>query len=118
PGRSRIWHIQPSGEVQKLTSDSETYGRLSLDASGSLLVSTQVEADFRLALYQTQNPTALPRVLGNANTVAFAPNGRLYFSSDRTGNFELWSVSPDGTDVRQLTNDPSADSVPFFSRDG
>ena len=118
PGTSRIWHILPSGEAEKLTSDSETYGRLSLDASGSLLVSTQVEADFRLALYQTQNPTVLPRILGNANTVAFAPSGQLYFSSDRTGNFELWTVNPDGMDVRQLSNDPAADSVPFLSRDG
>jgi Tol biopolymer transport system component/DNA-binding winged helix-turn-helix (wHTH) protein len=118
PGTSRIWHVLPSGEAQKLTSDSETYSRLSLDRSASLLVSTQVEADFRLLLYQTQNPTALPRVLGNANTVAFAPNGLVYFSSDRTGNFELWTVNPDGSDVRQLTNDPSSDSVPFLSRDG
>ena len=118
PGTSRIWHILPSGEAQALTSDSERYGRLSLDASASLLVSTQVEADFRLGLYQTQNPTVLPRILGNANTVAFAPNGQVYFSSDRTGNFELWTASPDGTDVKQLSNDPSSDSVPFLSRDG
>jgi Tol biopolymer transport system component/DNA-binding winged helix-turn-helix (wHTH) protein len=118
PGTSRIWHVLPSGEAQKLTSDSESYSRLNLDAAGNLLVSTQVEADFRLVLYQTQNPTALPRVLGNANTVAFAPNGLVYFSSDRTGNFELWTVNPDGTEVRQLTNDPSNDSVPFLSRDG
>ena len=118
PGTSRIWHVLPSGEAQKLTSDSEMYSRLGLDAAGNLLVSTQIEADFRLVLYQTQNPTTLPRVLGNANTVAFAPNGLLYFSSDRTGNFELWTANLDGTDVRQLTNDPSADSVPFLSRDG
>jgi Tol biopolymer transport system component/DNA-binding winged helix-turn-helix (wHTH) protein len=116
PGTSCIWHIAASGEARKITSDSETYSRLSLDATGSLLVSTQVEPDFRLLLYDTQNP-ATPRTLGNANTVAFAPDGRLYFSSGRTGNYEMWTVNPDGTDLRQLTNDPSADSVPFISAD-
>jgi Tol biopolymer transport system component/DNA-binding winged helix-turn-helix (wHTH) protein len=116
PGTSCIWHISASGEARKLTSDSQSYLRVSLDASGSLLVSTQVEPDFRLMLYQTQNPTT-PSVLGNANTVAFSPDGRLYFSSGRTGNFEVWTVNPDGSDLRQLTNDPSADSVPFVSTD-
>ena len=117
PRTSHIWHISPTGDARALTSDSELYSRLSLDASGSLLVSTQVEPDFRLLLYQTQNPTASPRVLGDANTVAFSPDGRLYFSSGRTGNFEVWTVNPDGSDLRQLTNESSADSVPFLSAD-
>lgn len=116
PGTGCIWHIPPSGEARKLTSDAESYSRLSMDASGSLLVATQVEPDFRLGLFQTQSPTT-PRFLGNANTVGFSPDGRLYFSSQRTGNFELWSVNPDGTDLKQLTNNPSADSVPFLSHD-
>lgn len=110
-----IWNVSlSSGTALKLTSDSETYSRLSLDAKGSVLVSTQVEPDFRLMVFEIDGPTT-PRVLGNANTVAFAPDGRLYFSSARTGNFEVWSVNPDGSDLRQLTNDLGADVVPFVS---
>ena len=109
----RIWNITPSGEARKLTSDSETYSRLSLDAEGRSLVATQVEPDFRLLLYQVQNPTAAPRVLGNATTVSFAPEGKLYFSSQRAGNADVWSVNPDGSDLRQLTNDPAAEVVPI-----
>jgi Tol biopolymer transport system component/DNA-binding winged helix-turn-helix (wHTH) protein len=118
PGTSQIWHILANGEAQKLTSDSETYGRLSMDRAGDLVVSTQVEPDFRLGVYQTQNPAVPSNILGNANTVAFGQDGRIYFASNRTGNFELWTGDPGGTDVRQLTNDPSNDSVPFLSRDG
>jgi Tol biopolymer transport system component len=117
PGTSHIWHITPTGEARVLTSDAEGYSRLTLDSSGSLLVSTQVQPDFRLLLYDALNPKTAPRSLGNANTVGFSPDGKLYFSSDRTGNYEVWSVNPDGSDLKQLTNNPSSDSVPFLSAD-
>ena len=111
----RIWNVTAAGVASRLTSDSETYSRLALDDDGRLLVATQIEPDFRLLLYQTDNPTAAPRVLGNAGTVSFAPDGKLYFSSLRTGNTEIWSINSDGTDLRQLTNDLSSDAVPFIS---
>lgn len=119
PDRSyRIWNVSiATGEASKLTADSESYSRLSLDSSGSVLVSTQVEPDFRLMLFQTGNPTAPPRVIGNANTVAFAPDGRVYFSSNRTGDTEIWGANADGSDLRQLTNNTSADVVPMISPD-
>jgi tricorn protease len=31
-------------------------------------------------------------------------NGRLYFASDRDGTMNLWSMTPDGGDLRQLTH--------------
>ena len=113
----RIWEVTPQGQIRKRTSGSETYSRLSLDAQGRLLVATQVEPDFRLLVYQTDNPTAQPRVFGDANTVTFAPDGKLYFSSQRTGNADIWSINADGSELRQLTNDASAEAVPLVSSD-
>ena len=114
----RIWKVSAStGEASKLTADSETYSRLSLDAKASMLVSTQVEADFHLNVFQTENPDAAPRVLTNAATVAFAPNGKIIFSSIMTGDSEIWSISADGSEQRQLTNDPSGDMAPIVSPD-
>lgn len=111
----RIWKVSRSGEAQSLTADSETYSRLDIDAQARILVSTQVEPDFRLLLYETDNPTAPPRVVGHANTVAFAQDGSLYFSSNRTGDFELWSAAADGGQLRQLTSHPATDTVPMTS---
>lgn len=113
----RIWSVTPSGQATRHTSDAETYSRLDLDAAGKLLVSTQVEPDFRLRVYDIANPTAQPRVFGDATTVSFVPDGRLFFSSLRTGNADIWSLSADGNDLRQLTNDPAAESVPLLSPD-
>ena len=48
-----------------------------------------------------------------------APDGRhLYFSSDRSGNEDLWMMSMDGADLRQLTTDPAPDWNPKLSPDG
>ena len=56
----------------------------------------RVPADYR-------PPAALPA------SAPVAP-GELAFDSDRTGNFEVFTMAPDGTGVRQLTNDPAWDS--------
>ena len=118
PERSyRIWKVSTTGEAEGLTSDSETYSRLSLDSAGNQLVSTQILPEFRLMLYQTDNPKAPPRILGNASSVTFGPDGVLYFSSVRTGDAEIWRINQDGTDQRQLTSEPSPDVVPVVSPD-
>jgi Tol biopolymer transport system component/DNA-binding winged helix-turn-helix (wHTH) protein len=114
----RIWQVSAAtGEASVLTDDSETYFRLSLDAKATQLVTTRVEPDFHLSIYQTSNPEAPPKILGNASTVTFAPNGRIVFSSIMTGDQEIWSVNPDGTDQRQLTNDTADEIAPLVSPD-
>jgi len=51
---------------------------------------------------------------------SFAPDGaRIVFASDRTGNFELYSIQVDGTGLQRLTNTRDQDEVqPVFSPDG
>jgi len=44
---------------------------------------------------------------------AFAPGGgKIVFSSDRDGDFDLYVMDSDGTDVRRLTNGPGYDRSP------
>ncbi|MGB1377617.1 MAG: TolB family protein, partial [Miltoncostaeaceae bacterium] len=45
-------------------------------------------------------------------------DGRIAFSSNRTGNYEIYSMNPDGSDVRQLTNSPRDDAQVAWSPDG
>lgn len=51
-----------------------------------------------------QPPTELPK---SASPV---PPGDLVFDSNRTGNFEIWTMTSTGDDEHQLTNDPVYDS--------
>jgi Tol biopolymer transport system component len=49
----------------------------------------------------------------------FSPDGtRLVFRSSRSGNFDIYTMNVDGSDVRQLTDDPARDNFPAFSPDG
>jgi TolB protein len=50
---------------------------------------------------------------------AFSPDGtRIAFASSRNGNFEIYTVRPDGSDLRQLTFHASDDNAPTWSPDG
>lgn len=114
----RIWQVSAfSGEVEPLTKDSDSYSALSLDKNGNRLVSTQVKEDFHIYLLNVENPTH-PRNLADGDLVAFAPNGKIVFSSEMSGNDEIWSVNPDGSEQRQLTNNPADDHKPIVSPDG
>jgi Tol biopolymer transport system component/DNA-binding winged helix-turn-helix (wHTH) protein len=114
----RIWKVSiDTGEASMLTSDAQSYSNLSLNESASLLISSQVESDFRLNVYRTDEPGLAPKRLATASTVSFGPNGRLLFSSLKTGNEDVWSMNADGTDERQLTRDPFDDVSPVVSAD-
>lgn len=50
---------------------------------------------------------------------AWSPDGsRLAFVSDRGGQWDIWTMNPDGSDVRQLTNTGSRELHPRWSPDG
>jgi Tol biopolymer transport system component len=45
-------------------------------------------------------------------------NGRLAFTSDRDGDFEVFTMRPDGSDVKQLTKNKAVDAPMDWSPDG
>jgi dipeptidyl aminopeptidase/acylaminoacyl peptidase len=46
------------------------------------------------------------------------PNGQIAFSSNRNGNFEIYTMNDDGSDVTRLTEDDANDFDPIWSPDG
>lgn len=47
----------------------------------------------------------------------WAPSGELLaFTSNRTGQFEIWVVNPNGDGLRQITKGPGAKTWPAWSR--
>ncbi len=50
---------------------------------------------------------------------AWSPDGtRIAFSSYRDGNYEIYTMNPDGSDVIRLTNTETAEGEPAWSPDG
>ncbi len=119
PNRNfRIWQVSAAtGEAVPLTKDSETYSILALDKDATKIVTTQIRQDFSARLFNLGNPS-VSRDLADAVSMAFASDGKIYFSSNLSGNEEIWSISADGSGQRQLTNNPADESVPIVSPDG
>lgn len=108
----RIWHISSaSGEARSLTKDSENYSYLSLDKDGKTLISTQVKEDKNVFLVNINNPSS-SQYLSNASKAYYASDKKIFFHSLMTGNYEIWSINSDGSDLRQLTNNNAEDAEP------
>jgi Tol biopolymer transport system component len=62
---------------------------------------------------------SLTRGLGHDRQPAYSPDGRqVIFSSNRTGNIDLWLLDRTSGVLRQLTDDPADDWDPAFTPDG
>lgn len=46
------------------------------------------------------------------------PVGKIAFASTRNGNLDIWTIRGDGTELVQLTANPSRDASPVWSPDG
>ncbi|MEP7287918.1 MAG: RHS repeat-associated core domain-containing protein [Chloroflexota bacterium] len=69
----------------------------------------------------TATPTYTASATNTATTTATPSNhgGRIVFASDRDGgNWDIYSMNGDGTDVQRLTSDPAVDGQPTWSPDG
>jgi Tol biopolymer transport system component len=54
----------------------------------------------------------------SAIAVVLGSNGRIAFASERDGDFEIYSIEPDGTGLLQLTTNALDDDDPSWSPDG
>jgi TolB protein len=52
------------------------------------------------------------------NFPQWSSTGRIAFTSNRDGDFEVYTINPDGTDVRRLTTSPGVDGHEIWSPDG
>ena len=68
-----------------------------------------------------QNPITVSVARQQEATVSFTGSrmvGLIAFASDRTGDYEVYAIRPDGTGEQRLTNDAARDRGPSWSPDG
>ncbi len=53
-----------------------------------------------------------------ADATSPGANGKIAFSSNRTGNYDIYTMNADGSDVTRLTSAPEEDLHPAWSPDG
>jgi Tol biopolymer transport system component len=80
------------------------------------LIYTMASDSGGLSLYRTNLDGSDPRnitanQLNNDRSPMLAPNGRLYFTSDRGGSTDIWSMTPDGYQPTVIIDHPAYDST-------
>lgn len=61
---------------------------------------------------------ALVAVCSSAEAAFPGANGRIAFATNRDGNFEIYSMNPDGSGLTRLTSNGTTDAQPAWSPEG
>jgi eukaryotic-like serine/threonine-protein kinase len=113
------------GALRRVTNDLNRYVGVSLTADGRSLVTVQVDRRSNIWLAPGSGPvSSRARQITSGVTVeglgglAWTPDGRIVYSSQSSGNWDIWIMNSDGTEQRQLTRDSDQNLWPSVSPDG
>lgn len=122
----QIWRVAyPSGKTERVTRDFNDYDWMSISADSKTLVIGQniTKTNIWLASFDDlENPKQITfgsEAQDGYRGLAVAPNGKIIFTSPRSGNVDLWQINPDGTNQQPLTdNQGSLNIAPRITSDG
>ncbi len=119
PGQ--VWFVSyPGGELRRITNDLNSYRGLSLSADGTRFLTVSVNDFSNLWVAPYADATRAQQVapVHARGGVAWTPDGRVVYSTETGGNWDIWIMSADGTSRRQLTNGAGHNLDPQVSPDG
>lgn len=97
-GKAAIYFVdRTSGSPQQMTRDAASYQTLSLDRQAERMIAVQEVPDYRIHSVSTTGRSTLSA----ARDLTTVSSGKIFYS---TFDGEIWSVNPNGTEQRQLTN--------------
>ncbi len=118
----QIWYVSyPAGEATKITNDSSDYYGVSLSANAANLVTVQSNRLKRVWVASSADAgkgVEITSGVGHSYGLAWAPDGRIIYSTMASGKLDLWSLRSDGTEKTQLTANAGANYHPAVSPDG
>lgn len=131
----QIWRISyESGEAQRVTNDTTNYSGVDLTSDGKTLITSRVDAPTSIWVMPVESTESTflltdARQVNVANLagtsffetnfarLSWAPDGRIVYMSEESGNADIWSMNSDGSDRKQLTMDPHWDTAAVVSPD-
>jgi Tol biopolymer transport system component len=119
-GRFELWLIHPDGtDVKQLTSgpNSKNFPAWSPDGLWIAYNSVQGDEDVIKIIRPDGTGDQVILTLDEAYVTGWA-DGRILFVAENGATTDVYSMNPDGSDIRQLTTDPANDRGAFGTPDG
>ena len=122
---SQLWAIAyPAGTIRRITQDGASYGSVAATAGGRSLVAVRDEV--RASLWVApEGDTARARPITStsngregATGIDWTPDGRIVYSATTHESWDIWIANGDGSQPKQLTNDPGVENQPRVLPDG
>jgi Tol biopolymer transport system component len=121
----QIWLLPyPAGEARRITNDPNSYRSLSLSADSKTAIASKYESTSNLWIAPEGKAELARRVSSDekdyvgVDGVAWTPDGRIVFSSNRSESEDLWISDRDGSNLRQLTHGEGSNFLPYVTPDG
>jgi Tol biopolymer transport system component len=119
----QIWLMSyPGGETRQITHDLNDYTGVSLTAGSKSMATVQNDITNNIWVAPLDKLDDAKQItsgkLDGRRGLAWTPDGKIVFTSAVSGNEDIWTMNADGTNQKQLTDDPHLDRMPAVSPDG
>ena len=120
---SKIWLVSyPEGKAERLPADTHGYFDLSMTADGRKLAASQIVQRSEILVSSNPERGVFQRIVSGTDvthSLCWTADGRIAYSSNEGGSYDLYVRDADGSNRRQLTSDPAGDETePVASPDG
>jgi serine/threonine protein kinase/Tol biopolymer transport system component len=119
PGQ--VWFVSyPGGELRRITNDLINYRGLSITADATRLVTSSV-SEFSNLWAAPDGDAGRARQIApfrSRGGIAFTPDGRVVYSTETGGTWDIWIMNQDGSNRKQLTGGAKQSIDPTVSPDG
>jgi Tol biopolymer transport system component/DNA-binding winged helix-turn-helix (wHTH) protein len=119
---SQIWYLPfPAGEARQVTNDLNNYVGLSFPgADARSLVAIQSDVSSSVVIESDERASEVINVssVDGVAGISWTPDGRIVYAARTSGNQDLWIMTKDGRNQRQLTAGAGDNNWPSVSADG
>lgn len=115
---NQLWRVSyPGMEISRITEELASYLDLSFASKADKAVASQATRISDIWVGSGREPNSLKKITQAIDGFCWQSSERLIYSSTASGNRDLWTMQPDGSEQRQLTVDPAIDSSPSVTFD-